>query len=452
MKKSECFRLAYINLKTFKKNRTQYFISIFMITFFLMLFFSVCLITKRLYHGMLYDSISTNSMDVYLNLDSNGNLISDEGTDLLHQVSTHKGVTMGPKYAQVNLSASGQECYLVNIDDVTCLIDEKEFQGKNDNSFDFVETKSISKKEDRERFKVYFSIEAMDIGSNLFSENTWKEFQYKYDTDVFICGRRMQREKELVISDYMLKRFGIYDGYDSLLNQEISFYVNNHLVIDHYTIVGIINSDYYRVYSENERSQVIVSGTPDLYSSMNTKVLIQKIGLGDFADGKKMIDVMEDKQEDVCYVSSTIGIFEIIDKFRLICQRMISIFMSIIVVAMMIKLVSNIYINRKKRAYYYGILKAMGMEEREMIEICLYELLFLLFFCMAVSIAFTFLVLKILQYIILETVGYFITISFWELLLSLMLTGGIVSVFILVISVVVNRSLLKKSIVEVINS
>ena len=56
MKKSESFRLACYNLKTFKKSRKQYFVSIFMVTFFMMLFCSVSLIIKQMYDGIKFET------------------------------------------------------------------------------------------------------------------------------------------------------------------------------------------------------------------------------------------------------------------------------------------------------------------------------------------------------------------------------------------------------------
>ena len=452
MKKSESFRLACYNLKTFKKSRKQYFISIFMVTFFMMLFCSVSLIIQQMYNDIIYDRISANYIGIYLSLDSDGKEISDGASELLHKMKSFDNVSLGAKYTLVNLSGAEEECYSVNIEEVKCFINGKEYIGEDDYSFDFTEEKSISKREDKERFSVFFSVDVIDIESEMFTENTLKEYQYKYDSDIFLCGREIQGEKELVISDYMLNRFGIYEDYDSLLNQKISFKVNKNTVLEDYTIVGIINSDYFRVLSECERSQVMVSGTSDFYSKFGVKELIQEVGIENFADSEKILESIDTKYDDCYYVCLTIYMFGMIDKFQLICKRVISVFISMIVIAMIMKLISNVYINRKSRAYYYGILKAMGMEEREIIRICFYELLILLCFCMVLSTVLTFLVLKLLQYIIVQSVGYFIAISIQKLVAAVVLTGGMVSLLMIVISVAMNVDLMKKSTIYVINS
>ena len=286
----------------------------------------------------------------------------------------------------------------------------------------------------------------------MFSENTLREYQYKYDSDIFLCGRELQREKELVISEYMLNRFGIYEDYDSLLNQKITIQVNRNKVLEDYTIVGIINSDYYRVLSECDRSQVMISGTSGFYSDFEVKELIQKVSIDSFAESEKFIESIDTKYDDYYYVSTVIYMFGMIDKFQLICKQVISVFISMVVIAMIMKLISNVYINRKSRAYYYGILKAMGMEEWKIIRISFYELLILLCFCMILSAVLTFLVLKLLQYIIVQSVGYFIAISVQKLAIAIILTGGIVSLLMIVISVVMNVDLIRKSIINVINS
>lgn len=423
-----------------------------MVTFFMMLFCSVSLIIRQMYNNIIYDRISTNNIDIYLSLDLDGKEISNEASELLHKMEGIENVSLGAKYSLVNLSETEEECYGVNIEEVKCLINGKEYVGEDDYSFDFTEEKSISKREDKERFSVFFSVDAVDLESAMFTENMLKEYQYKFDSNMFLYGREIQGEKELVISDYMLNRFGIYEDYDSLLNQKISFKVNQNMVLEDYTIVGIINSDYFRVLSECDRSQVLISGTSDFYSEFEVKELIQKVGIGTFADSEKILDSIETKYDDYYYVSSTIYMFGMIDKFQLICKRVISVFIVIIVVAMVIKLICNVYINRKSRAYYYGILKAMGMEEQEIIRICFYELLMILCFCMVLAVILTFLVLKALQYIIEQSVGYFIAVSIQELVAAIILTGGMVSLLMIVISVVMNVDLIRKSIVDVINS
>ena len=451
MKKSESFRLACYNLKTFKKSRKQYFISIFMVTFFMMLFCSVSLIIKQMYDGIIYDRISTNFINIYLTLDSEGQEISDEASELLQKIKSLDHINLGAKYTLVNLLEE-EECYSVNIEEVKCFVQGNEYVGEDDYSFDFTEEKSISKREDRGRFSVFFSVDVLDIESEMFSENTLKEYQYKYDSDIFLCGREIQGEKELVISDYMLNRFGIYEDYDSLLNQKITFQVNRNKVIEDYIIVGVINSNYYRVLSECDRSQVMISGTSEIYSDLEVKELIQKVSISSFAESENILESIDTKYDDCYYVSTVIYMFGMIDKFQLICKRVISIFIFVIVIAMVIKLISNVYINRKSRAYYYGILKAIGMEEREIIWLCFCELFILLSFCMIVSVILTFLVLKLLQYIILQSVGYFITISLQKLAISVILTGGVVSFLMVVISVVMNVDLMKKSTIRIINS
>lgn len=451
MKKSESFRLACYNLKTFKKSRKQYFVSIFMVTFFMMLFCSVSLIIKQMYDGIIYDRISTNFINIYLTLDSEGQEISDEASELLQKIKSLDHVNLGAKYTLLNLLGE-EECYSVNIKEVKCFIQGKEYAGEDDYSFDFTEEKSISKREDKEKFSVFFSVDVLDIESEMFSENTLREYQYKYDSDIFLCGRELQREKELVISEYMLNRFGIYEDYDSLLNHKITIQVNRNKVLEDYTIVGIINSDYYRVLSECDRSQVMISGTSGFYSDFEVKELIQKVSIDSFAESEKFIESIDTKYDDYYYVSSTIYMFGMVDKFQLICKQVISVFISMVVIAMIMKLVSNVYINRKSRAYYYGILKAMGMEEWEIIRISFYELFILLCFCMILSAVLTFLVLKLLQYIIVQSVGYFIAISVQKLAIAIILTGGMVSLLMIVISVVMNVDLIRKSIINVINS
>ena len=250
----------------------------------------------------------------------------------------------------------------------------------------------------------------------------------------------------------MLNRFGIYEDYDSLLNQKITIQVNRNKVLEDYTIVGIINSDYYRVLSECDRSQVMISGTSGFYSDFEVKELIQKVSIDSFAESEKFIESIDTKYDDYYYVSTVIYMFGMIDKFQLICKQVISVFISMVVIAMIMKLISNVYINRKSRAYYYGILKAMGMEEWKIIRISFYELLILLCFCMILSAVLTFLVLKLLQYIIVQSVGYFIAISVQKLAIAIILTGGIVSLLMIVISVVMNVDLIRKSIINVINS
>ena len=452
MKKSDCFHLAYYNLKTFKKSRKQYFISMFLVSFFLMLFLSLSIIANHMYNQLIYKSISTNYINIFLDLDANGNEIQNDAVDLLNQLKERDGISIGAKYANLDLSKNGDEIYYEDIDNVYCTINGQKYMGKNDYSFDFMETKTISNHENKELFSVNFSICILDTESALWTENSLKEYDYKYSSDAFICGRPVENENEVVLSDYMLNRFGITGDYNMLLNQQISFYVNNHSVVEQYKIVGILNSNYYRVDVNSDMSQIIIAGGPRLYAPQNIRYLTQMVGLGDFANSSTILDSIDAKYVDYYSIPANIYYYEMIDKFNLVCQRIISIFMSILIVAMFIKLVSNIYINRKNRAYYYGMLKAMGMDNIDIFRICTYELLIILFFCMAIAVVLTFLTLKGTQYFIMQFTGYYITISVVVLGVALLITGLVVSFIAIVISIMSNADLLRKNIIQIIKS
>ena len=137
MKKSESFRLACYNLKTFKKSRKQYFVSIFMVTFFMMLFCSVSLIIQQVYDSIIYDRISTNFINIYLTLNSGGNEIADEASELLQKIKSLDHINLGAKYTLVNLLEE-EECYSVNIEEVKCFVQGNEYVGEDDYSYSFL--------------------------------------------------------------------------------------------------------------------------------------------------------------------------------------------------------------------------------------------------------------------------------------------------------------------------
>ena len=451
MKKSEVFGLAWHNLRTFKKSRQQYFVSIFMVTFFLMLFISISLIIQHSYNEIVYNMLSTNNVSLFYTLDSNGKEVSQNSDELRKLLEDYQDVTAGAKYGQINISATDTERYSEDISNVTCNVNGKNYIGQNDYSFDFVETKKISNKENKELFSVAFSIGSIDLASNMYNQNIKREYDYKYNTDIFLCGRFMETENEMIISDYMLKRFGIND-YEAVLNQKISFYINGDLVIDEYTIVGIVNSNYYRVISNSDKSQVIISGTPKIYSQHKVTELIQEVGLGEFANSNKILNSIDDKYEDCYSATLNISTYELVDKFKLVCERMVGVFIAIIIIAMLVKLISNVYVNRKNRACYYGILKAMGMNNKVVIQICIYELVLILFFCMLLSIVLTLVILKIIQYMIAQMAGYYIMIPAITVISAIVITGITICFIVIVISIILNADIMHRPIIRIIDT
>lgn len=453
MKKSECLHLAYYNVKTFKKSGKQYFSSLLLVSFFLMLFFSLSIVTNQMYNNLISDSISTNYMDIFLDLDATGNEIQNDSVNLLNQIKGIDGISLGSKYALLDLSKNDEKIYSEDIDYVFCTINGQKYMGKNDYSFDFLEDKTISNHENKELFSVDFSICILDMESSMWTDNSLEEYDQKYTSrDVFICGRPMENKNEIVLSDYMLNRFGITDNYNTLLNQEISFYVKNYPVVEQYKIVGILDANYYRVDANCDKSQILIAGDPSLYAKNNISFLTQEIGLGDFANSSTILNLIDEKYVDCYRIPVNIYYFEMIDKFNLVCKRIISVFMGILVVAMFIKLVSNVYINRKSRTYYYGILKTLGMDNIAIFRVCAYELLIILFFCMGIAVVLSFLTLKVMQYFMMQLTGYYITVSVGVLGAAVFVTGFVVACITIVVSVVSNTDLLRKNAIEIIKS
>ena len=213
-----------------------------------------------------------------------------------------------------------------------------------------------------------------------------------------------------------------------------------------------MNSNYYRVISNSDKSQVIISGTPKIYSQHKVTELIQEVGLGEFANSNKILNSIDDKYEDCYSATLNISTYELVDKFKLVCERMVGVFIAIIIIAMLVKLISNVYVNRKNRACYYGILKAMGMNNKVMIQICIYELVLILFFCMLLSIVLTLVILKIIQYMIAQIAGYYIMIPAITVISAIVITGITICFIVTVISIILNADIMHRPTIRIIDT
>lgn len=377
MKNKEKLLLAIYNVWTMKKQFLSYWIILISISTLLttIMIFSKAILSE--YNRIINEMISTNSIYVCLSLDEEGRMVQDDNSRLCDQIIKNKHISEGLDYSEIDLYEYFNDSKLGNVDieNITIAMDGKEYAGINDYSYDFEVKKHISNERDKYLFSVPFRVQIRDLKSDFISDNVRKEFAYRYPKhSMFICGRENENANEIMISEYMLKRFGIVDHYEQLLNKKITIAVNGQDFIKEYTLVGILSEELFRVSYMSESSQFIIAGDPEIYKKYKCIWITREFGIDSFANASSVMKELDKVGYGEYDTTMFFYQYEISDKLRLVTNRFVLLFISLIVIALFIKLISNIYMSTKKRIPYLGVLQALGMIKKDVLTVLGMEL------------------------------------------------------------------------------
>lgn len=154
----------------------------------------------------------------------------------------------------------GGEFYEKSLDDFSIEYEGKSYKGVNYYTYDFGITDIIIE----DMCSVSFKVDTISEGSTLFSKGDSKEFKSPYD----FMGRIPKQEKEIMISDYYLEKFGI--NKNDIIGKNISVYYPNECIMQNYAVCGVINSDIFYLHSKKNLSQIYISDK-DLLNNLSSE-------------------------------------------------------------------------------------------------------------------------------------------------------------------------------------
>ena len=323
-------------------------------------------------NSYIRDSVLNNYSNAYCNNISTE--LSEQQRELFENDSRIEGIQTLKIYDYSEYcNDSGQEIEeKVTLDYAIMKIDGKTYSGKNDFTYDFdVDNPAVASRTDK---FVNLNIGIMEPEKNLLiSECEIKEYENKYHTsNPFIQGNVFSRDKQLLISDYMLDKFGVDMELSDCIGQKVSIYIKTDnaetLILRDYEISGILNQNFFRINSRKRFPQIILSNEVEHY----TRVSRQRVY------GKSFRDIMgffsDNTTEDHLMINESANQYSEIQTQQILFDDVVVVISAILILALVVFIYTIIYFYFRKRMRYVCVQRAIGMNERTLFGLIFCEL------------------------------------------------------------------------------
>lgn len=397
MRISTCFNLSCYHLWRRKKRSFQLLLNLTLIAIALMVWLVMTFSLKYAHDKYLYEAASSNYQPFSLEVQEGGSIVEDENYIALKTALEWPETAEPTHFSIINfMEYLGRENWsFVNVKYVSLTLDDTQYQGVNDYSYDFVE------KFDRRNLQAEYSVPfdvAVVFSPIAFTQNDIIEFNYRNPNSSYILhGSAEVDEGKLLISDYMLARFGITEDLDSLIGKTISFSVEEQVAVKQYTIGGILDSRLFRVSGLAGYPQIIIPSN-GIIETYNIKYSLANLPFTDYKYTKEALAKLHDLGVRIeFYVWEIAEYYHTISGARIIVQRLVSLFGLLICIAIIMNLCNILMQSIDSRRSQYGILRAIGMPKGALYTIAYLELLIMTLFAMVIALTLSWFFLQFMN-------------------------------------------------------
>ncbi len=330
MKLYMIFKIAYQNVKNRKKTAVKLLFSLISILIITLTFSSYNIAINNQYKEILESSASVNFIRM-----SNIDYISDD--DYSH-IKSFTGIE--------EIKHTTRKYYNYNLYEV------------------LIENKSIQYTED---------INLISINdSQLFSNNEIKEFEKRFPNSSIINGSQFIGLDEVILSYEIASN--IFGDINNILGNRITIKNNsNEIIIDNLKVIGITHENYHHLASNYPSSDIYISKKMDDF-------LIQYFDLyvTDFSVGNDVLKTLKIHfiNADISinyYAAVIIARIEYLRNQQILINQIMYFIGLVFIIAIIMSTITNTLYVLKKRTIYFGVLKAVGMQIKDIYKVVFLE-------------------------------------------------------------------------------
>ncbi|MBD5088301.1 MAG: ABC transporter permease [Clostridiales bacterium] len=388
----ECTVIAIRNIKLEKKMSLKIIIGLALI---IMLLFSV-ITYWNIFSQQKKDIIEKHKSNCYFyKLLETEQLYNYENTEPYNKYKQF-GIEEVSFLNKLYIYADNKEAQLDNEDDNHILIENSEL---------IIEGNTYKGKKEWQRStgrkKELYEIDELRFAT-YFSEFVWfpakviSQFQKEKKQEPYLTGKLPEKEGDILISDYILKCFGIEEKEQSLIiGKNISICLKeqkNKLVLENYKITGIFDADILDVRERNslnphfEQIGVILKNSDKkrakLYGMNEIRYYCKN-----YIELQKIQNEIKKKGEDVA-LSFYADIYIFFNKEIHVINIILTYIIIGFVIAVVVYITSIIYFFFQKTKKYFMTLIAIGMRNKYIYSIVSWEILFLVSIAAIIGIYF----------------------------------------------------------------
>ncbi|MGN0591087.1 FtsX-like permease family protein [Ruminococcus sp.] len=393
-----CARIAAYTISGKKRHALHVFLNILLITCTLVIWLVLTASLGSAQDAYISGTLSSNVEYMTLNVDRNGQLVQDQQYNRYRTIAGWQEIAPPVIAEQVNLpEVLGREDWLfVNNRFVTLMLDGQAYQGINDYSYDF-----FADADPDDLPAVPFSLSVV-YTDHVFSENDLSEFAYRYpDAAWLLQGTGELKEGELLISDYMLGKFGLSGDPAGYIGKQVSFLVEGEPLPVSYRLAGVIHSGLFRCSGLMDMPQIYVRGDPQTTRFFQIETPEARLPIRSYDHITDVLLRLGKQGVGLSYFSWMRAKYAYnINAIHLIIQRLMSVFELLVLLAVVINLYRILSEAADKQCSQYGMLRAIGMPVPAVCLISYMELLFYLLLSVVFSLFLSYSLLALLNRVI----------------------------------------------------
>ncbi len=332
----------------------------------------------------------------------------EDESELLSEMDAWEELSEPIRYAVMDLDKVLQSDTYVRTSNrfMTMVCEDQIHQGVDDDSFYPL---SMTFQSRNNGWSIEFQVGFL-FSDTLFCGACLEEYQYQNRKDSpLLFGREPQNSNEIMISDFMLRKYGILQDAEDYVGKTVSFIHKEGTVMDHVTIVGIIDGEYFREYGTMYMPQIWLRGNEELRRETSALRMRHSYTVDTYKNYAKVANRFSEQigsAESRMYYDNDVYLEVIvpcneITSVDILVNKVGALFGGMIIFSLLIHLY-NIFTQRAMdRKHYNGILRAMGIQRRGILQIGFYELLYIAL----VAVLFGVVCSAVLIFILNEYVG-----------------------------------------------
>ena len=412
MRISECAKIAFRNLMVAKKMSIKIIIGLSAVV---MLLFSMTMYQQTFENQIDRIAIEHKS-DCYLqeiqnikNIKSYKNqkesIFADKEEWNIEEVCGLIPVNIKKSDEKENIDLSQYKDMAIR--NAKIVLDGKEYQGRPEWLTDM-------QSEDKNYATDTIEVDFYDKDFKVFSSNIIHQYQKETGNEHYLIGSLPAKEGEMIISDYMLEKFGIeQDKQKQLIGKNISLYMGekeNVPYFEEYILSGIFDAELIEIREKNSvfkhTTQIMVCFWEEDYNKL------------EFPNGAEIRYYNEDfkqltesyllaKQKKETVEMSVYGkIYSVMEQQISVINKILEYIMIGFVIAVTVYITSIIYFFFQRNRTYFVMLRAIGVRDNCIYYITLFEVLYFILCALVIGEYFAVLVLFGLKKVYEYTIGF----------------------------------------------
>lgn len=456
MRISECAKIAFRNLIVAKKISVKILIGLSAV---IMLLFSMGMYRKSFDDQIEEISIQHKS-DCYLQefhdigdmkvyREKKENIFAHKDSWKIDEVcglvpvSVHKG----KKGKDIDSLADNGEA----IRNAKIILDGNEYKGKADWLTDIKPENKIYQTD-------VVEVNFYDKDFTMFSKNVISQYQEEMGIEKYLMGSLPQQEGEIIISDYLLGKFGIEQAeQEQMIGKKISLYVGtegNLAYFEDYRLVGIFDADIIDIRERNSViksiAQVAVYFREKDYGNIDFlnggEIRYYEDDFGQLTDAY----LLAEQEEEAVDMSAYGMIYSVLDRQMSVINKILECIMAGFVIAVTVYITSIIYFFFQRNRVYFVMLRAIGIRKRCIYQITMFEILYLIMCAMVIGIYFALLVWFALKNVYEYAIGFDFKFTLQSIVISGFISVGYCLVIFFIEGIVHCKNIMKETITEVL--